>query len=521
MTELWEEFSTLPDSAQISADAFAAVGARTTLVDALLRAAARAPDRVAVLSDGVALTYAQTVWASRHLAAGLLHREGSVIGLSGRPVAIVVDNGPAFFVAYFGAVLAGGIPVIINPALPHKALADMLRPLSAVAVVASRPVVDDGAAEVVVTDAGVAGWADPGACIDLPDCIADTSVHLHSGGTTGIAKRIPYSHGRLLKTAELMDWAWTSEEGDTWLSIAPFSHVWGFLMGMVVPVTKCATVVAPKRFSPDGALDLIEEHDVQVFGGGPPAIYQGLLAAEGFSRGRVASLRVCPGGGAPFSAELRNRWREATGREITEGFGMTEVAPIAVNKVGHGVKDGSCGCAVPGVSIEVVDPEAGHTRLPPGTPGEIRVSAPHQMTGYVDNPNETAEVIRDGWIYTGDIGVLDAKGFLTLTDRKKDMLIVNGFNVFPREIEEVLLSHPKVAEAAVVGAPDDRTGERAVAFVSLTDAVADAELSEYCAASLPKYKLPAEFWVLDALPMTPSRKLDRVALRHRLNGAPN
>src|SRR3712207_6392744 len=171
-------------------------------------------------------------------------------------------------------------------------------------------------------------------------------------------------------------------------------------------------------------------------------------------------------GGAPFPVELMERWRRATGREIHEGYGMTEMAPISSANSLTGVRPGSVGKALPGNEVQVVDLETGTRALPPGEKGEVRVRGPHMMSGYRNRPEETARTIRDGYIHTGDIGHLDADGFLFITDRKKDVVFVEGFNVFPREVEEAIHTHPKVGAVGVVGAPDARSGgERLVAFV--------------------------------------------------------
>jgi long-chain acyl-CoA synthetase len=254
---------------------------------------------------------------------------------------------------------------------------------------------------------------------------------------------------------------------------------------------------------------------VTVFGGGPPAIYAGVLAAENLAGADLSALRVCPSGGAPVPVELHERWRRATGLAIHEGYGMTEMAPISGTTALTGVRPGSVGRAMPCNEVQVVDLETGTRALPPGERGEIRVRGPHMMTGYRNRPEETAAVLRDGFIHTGDIGHLDADGFLFITDRRKDVILVKGFNVFPREVEEAIHAHPKVAAAGVVGAPDPRSGERVVAFVvpRAGEAPDEAEIAAHLAERLVGYKCPGEIRVVAALPLTGAQKLDRRALR--------
>ena len=214
--------------------------------------------------------------------------------------------------------------------------------------------------------------------------------------------------------------------------------------------------------------------------------------------------------------ELHERWRRATGREVHEGYGMTEMAPISGTTELTGVRPGSVGKAMPCAEAQVVDLETGTRALPPGERGEVRVRGPHMMKGYRNRPEETAQTIRGGFIHTGDIGHLDADGFLFVTDRKKDVVLVKGFNVFPREVEEVVHAHPKVDAVGVVGAPDARTGgERLVAYVvpRAGEALTEAAVAALLAERLVGYKVPEDIRVVEALPMTGAQKLDRIALR--------
>jgi long-chain acyl-CoA synthetase len=215
------------------------------------------------------------------------------------------------------------------------------------------------------------------------------------------------------------------------------------------------------------------------------------------------------------------RWRRATGLEIYEGYGMSEMAPISGANAVTGVRLGSVGKPVSGSEVQAVDLDTGLRVLPPGEQGELRVRGPHMMTGYRNRPEETGQTIRDGFIYTGDIGHLDEDGFVFITDRKKDVVFVKGFNVFPREVEEVIQTHPKVGMVGVVGMPDARTGsERLVAFIvpQTGEMIDPAEISAYCAPGLVNYKCPSEVRVVEQLPLTAAHKLDRTALRRAGRG---
>jgi long-chain acyl-CoA synthetase len=287
-------------------------------------------------------------------------------------------------------------------------------------------------------------------------------------------------------------------------------------MGLTNPIMQSGTTVIPERFQPDLIVDMLETEKVTIFGGGPPAIYQAVMASSKFADAKFTNLRICPGGGAPFPLDVHNRWEAATGLKIYEGYGMTEIAPISINTDEHGVKPGSAGKAVPDTLIEIVDLETGDTVLPTSEAGEIRVKGPHMMTGYTGNPEETAIALRHGFVYTGDIGTLDNEGFLTITDRKKNVIFVSGFNVFPREVEEMLLTHPAISGSCVVARAHKRSGEVPVAFVTLRSDVDAANIMAFCKHNLIAYKLPEDVIILPEMPLTPAGKVDRTVLQSSL-----
>ena len=287
-----------------------------------------------------------------------------------------------------------------------------------------------------------------------------------------------------------MEWGWPTRPNENWLVVAPFTHIYGFLTGVTNPLLKSGTVFIPDTFDPNLVVEKLSSEEITIFGGGPPAIYQALLSVEKLEKSQIPYLRVCPGGGAPFPVAVHKLWQEKTGIPIYEGYGMTEIAPISVNTVQNGTRMGSAGKAVPDTVIEIVDIESGRQVLSPGETGEIRVKGPHMMLEYEGNAQETEMTIKDGFIYTGDIGVLDSEGFLSITDRKKDVIFVKGFNVFPREIEEQLLNQENVTSVCVVGKKDERSGETPVAFVTLKNNIDVSILKTFCKETLLPYKVP-------------------------------
>jgi long-chain acyl-CoA synthetase len=344
----------------------------------------------------------------------------------------------------------------------------------------------------------------------------DIALLLFTGGSTGVPKGVNHTHRGLLYSILQHVTVWPCKFGEErFLNVAPMFHIWGLAYSTWVPIFTHSTLVMVPRYEADTVVRGLSEHKITVFAGGPAPIYMGLLASPEFAKADLSQLRYCPSGGAPCPAELHREWLEKTGQPILEGWGMTEGAPFCLNPYDGKRKLLSVGNPVPGTELQVVDLETGDRVLPLGERGELRARGPQLMTDYRNQPEETARTLRDGWVHTGDIGYADEDGFIYLVDRKKDMIIVGGFNVYPREVDEVLFKHPKIREAATVGKRDPRLGEVLVAFVVLD---AGAQLSkdeffDYCKAEMVKYKRPVEVHFVDSLPKTGTNKINRRALR--------
>jgi long-chain acyl-CoA synthetase len=484
---------------------------------------------VALCHLGVALTYRELGRAVSTLAQRLAPLVGP-----GEVVALVLPNSIEFHIAYFAALKALAAPALFNPLSPAVQLSALLREVSPRAVVCT-PATREMVAGLA-DDLRIPGMVCLGKEITIRELVAqveaplgrrtaiptDPGALLFSGGTTGLPKAIEHTQGRLAAAVRCIQHAWpTRTDGEVFLPIAPFTHVYGFLLGVLAPLSARGETVIPERFQPEHIVELLARYRVTFFGGGPPAIYAGVLAARNLRGADLSALRVCPAGGAPFPVELMKRWWRATGLEIYEGYGMSEMAPISATTAASGIRPGSVGTPVPGAEIQIVDLRTGSRMLPAGQKGEVRVRSPHMMTGYRNQPEETAQTIRDGFIYTGDIGYLDEDGFLFIIDRKKDVVFVKGFNVFPREVEEAIHTHPSIGMVGVVGVPDARTGgERLVAFVApqAGEKVDAAEIAAHCASRLVGYMCPTEVRVVRQLPITGARKLDRIALRRAACG---
>jgi long-chain acyl-CoA synthetase len=347
----------------------------------------------------------------------------------------------------------------------------------------------------------------------------DLALLIFTGGSTGLPKGVDHSHRGLVWGCLQHCTVWPGEFGkERFLNVAPMFHIWGLSYATWVPIYMRSTLVMVPRYEPDKVVQALGEHHVTIFGGGPAPIYMGLLASPLFDGTDFSSLRYCLSGGAPCPQDLHREWRARTGRPLLEGWGMSEGAPFCLNPAEGERKLSSVGNPVPETEIEIVDLESGDSVLARGRAGEVRVRGPQLMQRYRGKPEETASTLRGGWLYTGDIGYVDDDGFLFLVDRKKDMVIVGGYNVYPREVDEVLFNHPKIREAATVGKPDPRLGEVLVAFVVLDrgQTMDDEELFAYCSEQMVKYKRPVEVFFVDALPKTGTNKINRRALRERL-----
>jgi long-chain acyl-CoA synthetase len=344
----------------------------------------------------------------------------------------------------------------------------------------------------------------------------DLAALMYTGGTTGRAKGVMLSHRNLYYCSHSSHEASRAEGITSALTPLPLSHAYGMIVTLVgFHATERALGVLQRWFDPAEFVALAQRHKIQRTAL-VPAMVQ-MLLAQPLEDADLSSLRYVNCGAAPLAAETRQQWeRRVPSSEILEGYGCTESgAVISVNPPGAS-RPGSVGLPIPGYRVTIRDDS--DADVPPGTDGEICVRADGVMAGYWNSPGETAATLRGGWLHTGDIGRFDADGYLYVVDRKKDLIIRGGFNIFPRDVEDVLLQHPAVAMAGVVGRPDERLGEEVVAFVSLRPdgEAAPAEIIEFARGRLAAHKYPREVNILDMMPLTSVGKLNRKALRSRV-----
>ncbi len=492
--------------------------------DAALRENAAAP---ALVCGERRLSYAELGRAVAGLAARL-----EQAGVAGHTVALALSNGVEAVVSVLAIWYARARLAPINPFYTSPELRVVLREAEPRVVLTGAEAAEKvralahelGIAEVWQLGGSEAGalaleqWLqEPALTPRAASCEAgELALLIFTGGTTGEPKAVEHTHRSLMVSVLQHCSAWPVERGrERFLSVAPLFHIWGLAYATLVPLYAQGTLVIVPRYQPEEVLRVLEREQITVFGGGPAPIYMGLTQSPQFKTTNFTRLKYCLSGGAPCPEELHVSWERGTGCLLLEGWGMSEMAPLCLNRPYLPRKLLSVGPPVPETEVEVVDLETGSRVLPRGESGEVRVRGPQRMVGYHNRPDATREVLRDGWLYTGDIGYLDQDGYLFLVDRKKDMIIVGGYNVYPRQVDEVLFKHPQIAEAACVGRPDPRLGEVLVAFIVLRPGaqLGEAELFEYCRANLVKYRRPVAVRFVDSLPRTNARKLDKRALR--------
>lgn len=492
-----------------------------SVVAMLAAAAAEAPDVEALVDGERRIDYADMLAS----VAAFAH-ELQALGARGERVATLVGNSIEACVAAYGVLAAGAQHVPLNPLLTPHELAFILADAAPAVLVVDEALADAacaparaaGIGEIVVVGPRTRRLDVPtGRRLALPPLPDPQAVALlqYTGGTTGRAKGVELTHDAIAVNVAQREALLPSRRGDRILCMMPLSHAYAMAMGLFLAPYAGGTLVILPRYQPDAVLDAVERERISVFPGSP-TVFTGLLAHPRFDRTDWSRVHTCYSGASALPAPLLARWQAATGCPVHEGYGMTEAGPVlSFNPVGRPIRPGSVGVPVPLTAIEIVDVETGERVIGAGERGEIRARGPQLMRGYRHRPDETAQALRGGWLYTGDIGELDADGWLYVRDRKKDMAIVGGYNVYPREVEEALFAHPAIADAAVVGVPDDYRGERLVAHVVLRPGARadDDSLREYCGERLARYKWPSAFVRHDALPRTSANKTDKNALR--------
>jgi long-chain acyl-CoA synthetase len=514
----------------------------------LRKTAEEHPEKTALTYFEGEITYGELDSLSDQFAAAL----ASLGVKQGDRVAIFLPNFPQFVIAYFGTLKTGAVLTAISPLHREREVEYQLSDSEAETIIALDSLyaivanvwqkttlknaivtsIGEYASKTAVSPSGMeqkpnihsfqellkehAGAKPPKVSINPQE---DLAALQYTGGTTGTAKGAMLTHMNLVSnTVMFAAWIKGATAKETFLTALPLFHIYGMTTSMSVPIHLAAKMVMLPRFDPVTALESIQKHRVTVFCG-VPTMYSVLLANPELSKFNLTSIRVCISGASPLSPQVQKKFMEITGGFLAEGYGLTEASPVThcspVDRTMRTVRLGSIGLPLPDTDAKIFDIETGKKALKPGETGELAVKGPQIMKGYWKNAEETAKVLRDGWLYTGDIGKMDENGYFYITDRKKDLVKYKDYSVYPREIEDLLYEHPAVKLCAVVGKPDPTVGEIPKAFIVLKEGAkaTQKEITEFVKERVAPYKAIREVEFRKDLPISSVGKVLRRVLQ--------
>lgn len=526
---------------------------KITLPEVLERTAKKFPDTVALIMMGKRITYRQLDELVKRFAAALAD-----LGIKkGDKVSLILPNMPQAVIASYAVFKLGAVVVMNNPLYTESELRHQLEDSDSKMAICMDLLVprilklkDKTGIENVIAchirdylpfplkqlfpfvKKGMHRKTDPGEGVyDFLDLIKtypatppatevsfdDLAALLYTGGTTGLSKGVMLSHANCsICIQQLKAWLPDVEEGkESMLGTFPIFHIAGFTTGMNTAILRGITLILIPRPDPGTVLEMTRKYKPNWF---PcvPTIFVGVLNHPDFPRTDFSFVKGCVSGAAPLAVETVRQWEKTVGAGIVECYGLTETAVLShANPWGGEVKVGSVGVPVPDTDCRIVDVETGTKEMPQGESGEILLKGPQITEGYYKNPEETENAIRDGWLYTGDIGYMDEDGYLFIVDRKKELIIAGGYNIYPRDIDEVLYEHPKIQEACAVGIPDSYRGETVKAFIALKpgETLTEEEVIAHCKEKLSVYKIPKIVEFMDELPKSVIGKVLRRKLK--------
>lgn len=537
---------------------------KISLPQMLEQTAKRFPQQTALIYFGNRITYSQLLDHVNRCAAGL-----QALGVrKGDRVALMLPNCPQFVIAYFGALRAGAIVTATSPIYTAREAGHQWHDSGAETIIIERRlqhVVQNARANlpqlktVIVTglreyfpkkfsklcrgltsklkvqnlksrsarasrgaELAQRTWSDLLGAAPFPHPVsvkpADIACLQYTGGTTGTSKGAMLTHANLVINAhqsrELL--YGSDERPDLMVAALPLFHIYAMNCVMISSIISGGAFIILPRFELHATLNIIRKYRPTIFHG-VPTMYVAFNNAPKVERYGFHSLQLCTSGGAPLPVEVRERFEALTGGRLLEGYGLTETSPVTHFNPRNGLpKVGSIGLPILDTEARIMDVETGMREMPDGDAGEIVIRGPQVMKGYWNKPDETALVLRDGWLYTGDIGKKDKDGYYYIVDRKKDLIIAGGFNIYPREVEEVLFEHPKIKEAVAVGVPDEYRGETVKAFIVVREGctVTPDEIISFCRERLASYKVPRQVVFRDSLPKSGVGKYLRRELKN-------
>jgi long-chain acyl-CoA synthetase len=474
-------------------------------------------DAVALISRGKETTYGELREQAGRLRGGLV-----AAGIEpGDRVAIIAANNWYFVISWLGILGAGAIAVPINPTSPGPEVTKELAEVAAVAIIVGPtgkrvlPAIDRGA----VPDLRLVVQADPGDLVvdgavrldDLMDAEPvdivprdddDLAVLMFTSGTAGFPRAAMLTHGNLLSNIEQLQANPHREQraDDVSLGVLPFFHIFGLNVVLDLALHTGGAVLAIERFDPESALESIRKHGVTLIAGAP-AMWSAWALLPDAPEDAFATVRIAGSGAAKLDPTVRDLMRTRFGVSIDEGYGLTEASPVVTTSTGIPAPAGSIGAPLPGVKVRLIDADGLDVLV--GDVGELRVQGPNVFRGYWGDEEATARALTpDGWLMTGDLALVDDEGFLFIVDRLKDLIIVSGFNVYPAEVESILIEHPGVESAAVVGVQHPHSGEAVKAYVVAAEgsSIEEDDVIAFCEQRLARYKCPQKVWFVDELP---------------------
>ncbi|WP_431027137.1 long-chain-fatty-acid--CoA ligase [Lysinibacillus sp. LZ02] len=509
----------------------------TTMVDILKETVEKIPKHIAIKFYSKEISY-QELWSLSSLFAASLQQGGIA---KGDRVAIMLPNCPHYIISYYGILKAGSIVTQVNPMYLEKELVHILNDSGAKAIVVYEPlyprikaIADQTALEHIIVvsfqsesfslaeDRSFEQFINQGMNVSLTPItinpVEDIAVLQYTGGTTGVSKGAMLTHRNIAVNAQQCK-AFFDEEHEfgegKCLTVIPLFHVFGMTSCMNLSILNGTTIILLPRFELEEVFQTIKVEQPTKFPG-VPTMFIALVNHPNAESYGINSIRICNSGSAPMPVQMMNEFEGKTGAKILEGFGLSEAAPATHCNPPFGQrKPGSVGIGLPGTDYKIVDLSTGEQEVPVGELGELVIRGPQVMKGYWNMPEETQVTLRNGWLYTGDIAKVDEDGYLYIVDRKKDLIIASGYNVYPRDIEELLYEHPAVQEAVVIGVPDEYRGEtiKAILVKKAGHDVTEQEMIDWVRKRIATYKVPQYVEFRDELPKTMVGKILRRALR--------
>ncbi|WP_233879825.1 long-chain-fatty-acid--CoA ligase [Virgibacillus halodenitrificans] len=507
-----------------------------SLPEMLMQKVSEYEDHPALYFYGKKITYKELGMQAAGFAAAL--QQNHVV--KGDRVAVMLPNCPQYVISYYGALQAGGIVTQVNPMLVGKELAHILTDSGAETIVILEPllpvlqqIIDETAVKTVIkvkldgqeTEDGVttgfSAFLQQAAGLPNPVQInpaEDIALLQYTGGTTGRSKGAMLTHRNLLANVIQMyeyfkDKITLGE--DRYLTVIPLFHVFGMSACMNLSIYTGAMSIMLPKFELEEVLHTIKDLQPTTFPG-VPTMYVAINSHPQAEKFGIDSIRICNSGSAPMPKELMRSFEKKTGAMILEGYGLSESSPVThCNPLFSTRKPGSIGIGIPGTEYKIFDLETGEKEQAPGEMGELVIRGPQVMKGYWNMPEETDLALQNGWLYTGDIASMDEDGYVYIVDRKKDLIIASGYNIYPRDVEEVMYEHEAIQEAVVVGIPDEYRGETVKAVVVLKEGTqcTEEELIAYCRENMAAYKVPRVIEFRKELPKTNVGKILRRAIR--------